>query len=45
MNRSKLFEWLERNECPFYWETDDFWNESDSVKLLFKPTDTEQPKN
>ena len=25
MNRSKLYEWLLDNDCPFEWEVDDFW--------------------
>ena len=36
MNRSDLFNWLLANDCPFYWETDDYWDDPDSVKLRFK---------
>ena len=25
MNRSKLFEWLLENKCPFEWEVDDYF--------------------
>ena len=35
MNISKLNEWLLDNDCPFDWEVDDYWQEVDSVKLLF----------
>lgn len=34
-NRSKLFEWLLDNDCPFEWETDDTKDALDSVTLKF----------
>jgi len=46
MNRSKLFEWLLDNDCP--WEFDvrtlDLW-ETDKVTLVFseKPSDNKEP--
>ena len=35
MNRSKLYEWLLDNDCPFEWEVDDVWDSNKSVKLNF----------
>ena len=34
-NKSKLFEWLLDNDCPFEWETDDTKDALDSVTLKF----------
>ena len=34
-NRSKLFEWLLDNDCPFEWETVDSMDAIDSVTLKF----------
>ena len=35
MNRSKLYEWLLDNDCPFEWEVDDFHDDIKSCKLIF----------
>ena len=35
MNRSKLYEWLLDNDCPFEWEVDDFWGSGKTVKIIF----------
>jgi hypothetical protein len=35
MNRSKLFEWLLDNDCPWEWETSDEFSVSDNVTLTF----------
>ena len=39
MNRSKLFEWLLDNECPFEWDVDDSHDEIESCKLIFTEED------
>ncbi len=39
MNRSKLFEWLLDNECPFEWDVDDFHDDIKSCKLIFTEED------
>lgn len=35
MNRSKLFEWLLDNDCPWEWKTSDELSVSDNVTLTF----------
>ena len=35
MDRSKLFEWLLDNDCPFEWEVDDVCDSDDQVTLIF----------
>jgi hypothetical protein len=35
MDRSKLFEWLMENDCPFEWDVDDSHDELKSCKLIF----------
>ena len=35
MNRSKLFEWLLDNDCPFEWEIGDQDESDDYVTLIF----------
>ena len=40
MNRSKLFEWLLDNDCPWEWEVDDICDVPEQVTLIF--TDEEQ---
>ena len=40
MNRSKLYEWLLDNDCPFEWEVDDYFVGA-GVKLRFY-TDEEE---
>jgi hypothetical protein len=35
MNRSKLYEWLLDNDCPWEWETSDEFSVSDNVTLTF----------
>ena len=35
MNRSKLFEWLLDNDCPWEWETSDEFSVCDYVTLIF----------
>ena len=40
MNRSKLYEWLLDNDCPFEWEVDDYFV-GEGVKLRFY-TDEEE---
>ena len=40
MNRSKLYEWLLDNDCPFEWETSDQDESDDTCTLVF--TDMEE---
>ena len=40
MNRSKLYEWLLDNDCPFEWEVEEFADIDDQVTLIF--TDKEE---
>ena len=36
MNRSKLYEWLLDNDCPWEWSTQDYVDESyNTVTLIF----------
>ena len=40
MNRSKLYEWLLDNNCPFEWSTDNssaYINDVDSCPIVFEP--------
>ena len=39
MNRSKLYEWLLDNDCPFDFIVDDTWNLTESVRLPFLEKD------
>ena len=39
MDRSKLFEWLMENDCPFEWEVDYSHDEAESCKLIFTKDD------
>ena len=43
MNRSKLYEWLLDNDCPWEWEVDDNYL-GVGVKLLFYTQDISKPK-
>jgi len=40
MNRSKVYEWLLDNDCPFEWDVSDQDESDDQVTLIF--TDKEQ---
>ena len=42
MNRSKLYEWLLDNDCPFEWEVDDNFL-GVGVKLHFYTQDISRP--
>jgi len=35
MNRSKLYEWLLDNDCPFEWNISDQDESDDTVTLIF----------
>ncbi len=39
MNRSKLYEWLLDNECPFEWNVDEQSSDLEQVVLIFKEND------
>ena len=40
MNRSKLYEWLLNNDCPWDWEACDDMDEAlDSVTIIFTEED------
>ena len=39
MNRSKLYEWLLDNECPFEWDVDEDSSTIKSVTLIFSEED------
>ena len=41
MNRSKLYEWLLDNDCPFDWMVDDNGWVEDTVTLIFSPSTKE----
>ena len=42
MNRSKLFEWLLDNDCPWDFIVDDTWNLTESVRLTFIEKEKEE---
>ena len=44
MNRSKLYEWLLDNDCPFEWEVDVYFV-GEGVKLRFYPEYTEEEED
>jgi len=35
MNRSKLYEWLLDNDCPWEWRVDEFFATKGSVQIVF----------
>ena len=35
MNRSKLYEWLLDNDCPWDWHVDEFFATKGAVQLIF----------
>ena len=35
INRSKLYEWLLDNDCPFDWNVDEFFNGRGAVHVCF----------
>ena len=35
MDRSKLYEWLLDNECPFEWDVDEKLSNDETVTLIF----------
>ena len=39
MNRSKLYEWLLDNECPFEWNVDEQSSDIKQVVLIFEEND------
>ena len=39
MNRSKLYEWLLDNDCPWDFIVDDTWKPTESVRLTFLEKD------
>ena len=39
MNRSKLYEWLLDNECPWDWDVDEKSSDLKTVKLIFSEED------
>ena len=39
MNRSKLYEWLLDNECPFEWNVDEQSSDLKQVVLIFEEND------
>ena len=43
MNRSKLYEWLLDNDCPWEWDVDEFFVGT-GVKLRFYTQDISRPK-
>ena len=44
MNRSKLYEWLLDNECPFEWDVDEDSSTIKTVTLIFSKKEWEDPK-
>ena len=41
MNRSKLYEWLLDNECPFEWDVDEDSSTIKTVTLIFSKKEWE----
>jgi hypothetical protein len=41
MNRSKLYEWLLDNECPFEWDVDENSSTIKTVTLIFSKKEWE----
>ena len=41
MNRSKLYEWLLDNDCPFEWDVDEKSSNNETVKLIFSEKDND----
>ena len=41
MNRSKLYEWLLDNECPFEWDVDENSSTVKTVTLIFSKKEWE----
>ena len=42
MNRSKLYEWLLDNDCPWEWRVDDFFATKGAVQIIFYDKEEEQ---
>ena len=41
VNRSKLYEWLLDNDCPFEWDVDEKSSNNETVKLIFSEKDND----